>query len=289
MNRLLNKLKSYDYVIILYILFTGIYMSFNFTQLENVGYHIILRLIILLIIFIFLSFNSNQKFFLFLRNFYPLILLGFFYSETGFYNHLIFENFDPALIRIENSIFGNQLALEFSKAIPNKWFSEIMHFGYFSYYILTFGIPFLFYIKVPEKFDKTMFIVIMSFCIYYIIFILFPSVGPQFYFPTEQTGVPEGVLFDKIMKIIIDIGESETGAFPSSHVGITIVFLILLLENFRKYISIPVLLSIILILSTVYLKAHYAIDVIAGILSGIILFFVSSLVYSRLEKIKLIR
>ena len=281
MNKPLSKLKSFDYIIILYIILTGLYMGFSFNQIENTGYHLISRFVILIFIYLLLNYKSNHKIILFLRNFYPLLLLGFFYSETGFFNHLIFDNFDPALVKLEETFFGSQLSLEFSKTIPYKWFSELMHIGYFSYYLLTFGVPLLFYVKAPEKFEKSIFIIIMSFCIYYIVFIVFPSVGPQFYFPIEQRFVPDGMLFDKIMKIIIEIGEAETGAFPSSHVGMSVIFIILIAKYFKKLLPVFIFFVLILIASTVYIKAHYAIDIIAGLVTGILFYYISNITYNK--------
>ncbi len=156
-----------------------------------------------------------------------------------------------------------------------------MHFGYFSYYLMTFGIPLLFYLKAPDKFNKTMFIIVLSFCFYYILFVLFPAIGPQFYFPVEKQAVPDGYLFKEIMDIIIENGETQTGAFPSSHVGMAILFLILIGTHFKKLLNILIPVVIILIASTVYLKAHYAIDVIAGLITGILFYYLSKKVYEK--------
>ncbi len=226
MNQYLKKLKSFDLVVILFCITTGIYMLLGYKQLQNISIHIIIRIVFLSIIFSLIKAEDSKNIFLqFFRNFYPLLFLGFFYSETDYYNNLLFENFDPFLIYVENLIFGTQMSLEFSKVFPSQWFSEIMHFGYFSYYLMTFGIPLIFYLKARDQFEKVMFIIILSFCLYYISFVIFPTIGPQFYFPIEQRIVPEGYLFQKIMDIIISIGETQTGAFPSSHVGMAIYIL----------------------------------------------------------------
>ena len=220
---------------------------------------------------------------MFFRNFYPLLFLGFFYSETDYYNNLIFENFDHALVNIENLLFSTQPSLQFSELISNKWFSELMHFGYFSYYLMIFGIPLLFYIKARDEFEKTMFITILSFCLYYLTFIVFPSIGPQFYFPVEQRIIPDGFLFQKLMDIIIAIGETQTGAFPSSHVGIVIILLIVIRKRFKNLFYVLIPFAIILIFSTVYLKAHYAIDILAGIITGVLFYIISNNIYNRIQ------
>ena len=283
MYLILKRIKPFDLVIILFCLLTGIYILVGYKQLHDIYIHLLIRFIFLSIIFFLITTeNSNNRILQFLRNFYPLLLLGFFYSETDYYNNLIFENFDSTLVQIENLFFGTQLSLQFSKLIPNKWFSELMHFGYFSYYLMTLGVPLLFYLKARRRFEKTMFIIVLSFCLYYLSFIIFPSIGPQFYFPMEQQTVPDAYLFQKIMDIIITIGESETGAFPSSHVGMAIIFLIIIRKRFKNYCFIILPLVTVLILSTIYLKAHYAIDIIAGIITGILFYLLSNKIYNSI-------
>ncbi len=282
MRILLKKIKSFDLIIILYCILTGIYITFGFNQLQNIFSHLLIRVVFITLILLLISVEkSNNKFLYFIRNFYPLLLLGFFYSETDYYNNLLFENFDPLLIPIENFLFGSQLSLEFSQHIPFQWFSELMHFGYFSYYLMTFGVPLLFYLKAPKQFEKTMFIIVLSFCFYYIFFILFPSIGPQFYFPIEQRIVPDGYLFQKLLSIILETGETQTGAFPSSHVGMAILFLILIGKYYKKLLFMLILVVIILVASTVYIKAHYAVDILAGLVTGIMFYYLSEKIYNK--------
>lgn len=86
------------------------------------------------------------------------------------------------------------------------------------------------------------------------------------------------------MHLVVKYGETETGAFPSSHVGMTIIFLILIWKNFRKYFNILLIPVFLLILSTVYLKAHYAIDIIAGGISGVLFYVLSLRTYILMNK-----
>ncbi|MFO7829216.1 MAG: phosphatase PAP2 family protein [Bacteroidales bacterium] len=275
-----KRIKSFDAVIILFCLLTGIYMLIGYQQLDYFYIHISIRIVFLFIVYIMIKTeNSTNKILLFFRHFYPILFLSFFYSETGYYNHLLFEPFDPILVRLENWIFGTQLSLTFPHSIPDRWFSELMHFGYFSYYLMIIGIPLLVYFKVRQKFDKTMFIILFSFCMYYLIFILFPSFGPQFYFPVEKRLVPEGFLFQKIMNFIIATGETQTGAFPSSHAGLALILIIITKKYFKKLLWILIPVTILLLLSTVYIKAHYAIDTIAGIFSGGLFYIISNALY----------
>lgn len=282
MNYYLKKLKSFDLVVILFCIASGIFMLFGYKQLQNISIHLIIRIALLALIFLLIKIEDSKNLILqFFRNFYPLLFVGFFYSETDYYNNLLFENFDPILIRSEDLIFGTQLSLEFSKQFSSQWFSELMHFGYFSYYVMTVGIALLFYIKARKQFEKAMFIIISSFCFYYILFILFPSIGPQFYFPTNQQTVPEGYIFSKMMNIIIELAETQTGAFPSSHVGLAMIYILLAGKYFKRILLFLIPLTVIIVFSTVYLKAHYTIDIIGGAITGILFYYLSVKIYLK--------
>ena len=67
-------------------------MLLGFKQIDHLLIHITFRIFILFIIFLLVKTEDSKNGILhFVRNFYPLILLGFFYSETDYYNNLLFD------------------------------------------------------------------------------------------------------------------------------------------------------------------------------------------------------
>lgn len=275
-----------DIATIIYMLISTIYICIGSSKLKNETPHFIIRLTILVFIF-FISFTNDKydnRALIFIRNFYPLFLLPYFYRETAYMNNIIFNNLDPYFAHIEQLIFGCQVSIEFSKLFPQKWFNELMNFGYFSYYFLTIIVCFVVYLTNRTKSFKVIFIVATSFYIYYIIFSLFPVAGPQFYFKESLAKIPDAYFFSDAVKFVQKIGEVPTGAFPSSHVGMALIFLYLSFKYSRKlfYYILPIV--IILCFSTVYIKAHYLIDVIAGMISSPIILYLSLMTYNKLEK-----
>jgi membrane-associated phospholipid phosphatase len=80
------------------------------------------------------------------------------------------------------------------------------------------------------------------------------------------------------------LGEQPTGAFPSSHVGLTVIFL-MIIRNYSKpafYIILPI--AILLVFATVYIKAHYAVDVVVGLITGVLFYMLTSKIYSKIFK-----
>ena len=86
-------------------------------------------------------------------------------------------------------------------------------------------------------------------------------------------GYQEG-LFYHLVEDAKAAGERPTAAFPSSHVGIATVCMLLIghTRN-RKLLWLLVPFYAFLCLATVYIQAHYVIDAIAGFASGVAFYF----------------
>lgn len=281
---LLNPL---DRVTLLYVLLTTLYIFSGLQNLQNAAPHFIMRAAVALIVF-FLAF-LNRRFpgeaVSFFRNLYPLLFIGYFYTETSFLkNILIGTNLDAHLSALEASVFGCQPSLCFSKAIPYKWFNELMNICYFSYYLMTAGVCIsLYFLKRKESF-RDVFIVVFSFYMYYAIYALFPVTGPQFYFSPAEIEMDHPYLFGKIMHYILTNVEEPTGAFPSSHVGVALILSWVAYRHLKKLFWWVLPFTLGICFATVYLKAHYLLDVIAGFISAPVFIFISSALYSRLTR-----
>ena len=105
---------------------------------------------------------------------------------------------------------------------------------------------------------------------------VFPNIGDYFLTHDEMMTMPgyQDGWFYQFMLHAHAAGERPTAAFPSSHVGATIVMLMLALRTKSRWLSwfVGVMLAL-MCMSTVYIRAHYAIDVIAGLVVGFVFFF----------------
>jgi membrane-associated phospholipid phosphatase len=251
----------------------------------SAGNHLIFRLGLLVFVFglPFLDHKIKTPFLLFLRTAYPLILLGFFYSETDALNNVFFQNLDRHFARLDSAIFGFQPSLAFYNSFPQTWFSELMNLSYFSYYFLVAGYCIFIFISNHKDFVKTVFLITCSFLIYYLIFIFLPVSGPQYFFDPPHNQIADSGIFRKLVRFVEYIGERPTAAFPSSHVGIVFILILLAYSKNIKtwYWLIPIF--ILLSFSTVYIKAHYAVDIIGGIVSAPIILWVSGFIYKQAQ------
>ena len=283
MKKLLTPL---DISTLAYAIFSGAYLLFSSTDTICPVNHIAMRILLLLLVGALIYLKRKyplNKPLAFVRNLYPLLFLGFFYVETSCMKNIIFvEDFDYFFFNLEQSLWNCQPSLIFDKLMPQVWFNELMNLCYFSYYLLIGAVCIFIYLKSPASSQKSIFIIVFSFYLYYLIFDFFPVAGPHYYVPDADAVIIPKLFFGNIMNNIISDLERPTGAFPSSHVGIGIIVAYVAYFHSKKlfYIILPFVLGICL--ATVYIKAHYLIDVLAGIATAPLFIWLSMKLYPKL-------
>ena len=244
---------------------------------------------------------------IFLRILGQMAFLGWWYPDTYEINRAL-PNLDHLFAGWEQSLFGCQPSLLFSQKITYGWFSELMCLGYVSYFPLMLITYLYYFFKRYKEFQMTAFVMLGAFFIYYVVFVLLPVTGPQFYylavgsekiaagiFPnigdwflthSERMAAPgwtDGFWYH-MLDLTHDAGERPTAAFPSSHVGVTTVVMLLALRTRSKGLIFTILpFYILMCLSTVYIYAHYVIDAIAGMVTGILLYYLLITLWHRLR------
>ena len=234
-----------------------------------------------------------------------LALLSWWYPDTFELNR-IFPNLDHIFAAAEQSLFGCQPALLFAEALPHPFFSELMYLGYSSYFFLMVVVVLYYFFRRYNEFQRTAFVILASFFAFYVVFVLLPVTGPQFYYlAAGLDNIAQGVFpnvgdyflthdemmtmpgyedgpFYQFMIFAHAAGERPTAAFPSSHVGVTLVLLLLAVRTrSRRLVAFVATLFFLMCFATVYIRAHYVIDVIAGLLSGLIVYWVLQALFPR--------
>ncbi len=284
MKQSFSKISSIWYTVIAYQIITFILVAFF-----DIGYFkspvfLISRSIILafLVVRLFYQSDISKKLGSLSDTLMIYILLAFFYKETAHLNTFIFPKIDPFLVRCDEWLFGVQPAIWFSEKFNAAIFSELMFMGYFSYYIM----PLLAFLAIwkfnREFFEEFSFLVLSAYFVYYLIFILLPAEGPQFFYASPLNQIDAQGPFAAIIKLIQKSGEAPTAAFPSSHIGIMIIILTLLFKKQKTLFQIFLPFSVILLFSTVYIKAHFFVDVLAGLLSAPFVLFLNRFIYSKI-------
>jgi membrane-associated phospholipid phosphatase len=193
--------------------------------------------------------------------------------------------FDPVLIRIDHSIFGVHPTVWLERFI-SPTLTDALQLAYVSYYpmAIVLGVV-LFAGRKREEFDKAIFGIILCFYLSYIGYILVPAVGPRFTLADLQSAGLQGSEFTRsIQETLNSLERNKTDAFPSGHTAVALMTLYYSWK-FREKLLAGVLTPVVLalIFSTVYLRYHYVIDVMAGVLLALFNAWLAPKLYARLS------
>lgn len=303
-------LWSMEILTLIYMLFTSALIGIYWNGITDPVSMIITRLFMLAAmavvygIYLFRPCRATKI----LRIFPALLGLIWWYPETyDFCSQLPY--LDHVFAGIDQTLFGCQPALVFNTIVTSTFWSEAFNMGYYAYYYMM-GATIIFYMLCRyNQADKAGFVFLGSFFIYYIIYEFLPVAGPQYYFKAigveaADTGVFPAIgdyfkthtemlmpeikgIFSQLVLGAQEVGERPTAAFPSSHVGMSTVTMLLALKTGNKWlfwVMFPVYL--LLCCATVYIQAHYLIDSICGFILAVILFYAMWFAYDKINSKK---
>jgi len=238
----------------------------------------------------------------FLRHFYPVLLYTAFFVETGSLNRMFFPDYlDPMVARWEQALFGCQPSVLFMQKLPWLAVSELFYVSYFSYYIMIAGVGIALYLRSRQQFYHYVSVVSFLFYVCYLIYIFLPVIGSRVFFhqvdgyalpeATQQLALtdtyPEAVqagVFFRIMRWVYRVFEAPGAALPSSHVAVALCTVFFSFRYLRRIRYVHLAVALLLCLSTVYCRYHYAVDVLAGLVAAAVLIPIGNWLYFKFRR-----
>jgi membrane-associated phospholipid phosphatase len=265
------RLNATDRATILYSIIVIIFTLIFRVKIAAYGGHLAFNLSVILFVLL-LSLGRGSSLMktgtIALGLWYPLVLYGMLYYQTGLLNTVVVGRFlDSIFLNLDVQIFGRFPGFILG-GIPGKaFFDEFFHFFYFSYYLIIPLTFILLYRKDVKLFENFVFQVSALFYVCYVIFIFLPVEGP---IPLRNESYFEHGLFRAIVDFIWAKGENPGAGFPSSHVAVTFLVAWWGSKHFKKLRLVYWLTFLFLSIATVYCMFHYAVDVIGGLFLGIL-------------------
>lgn len=219
-----------------------------------------------------------------LRDWFPFfVILLMYYSLWGDATHLLVtHDRDAALIAWDQRLFGFQASVAMQRFV-SPLLTAWMEFAY-TFHILNIPIVacFVYLRRRRERFREMMAGILVITFLGLLGYLLVPAVGPM-YTLRDQFTVPLSVPLDAVNRQIefMDFARIKRDVFPSLHAGISFVVWLYAWRNSRRLFAIlaPVVLS--LFVSTVYLRYHYLVDVVAGLLLAPVAFFLANWLFQH--------
>jgi membrane-associated phospholipid phosphatase len=174
------------------------------------------------------------------------------------------------LLRLEEWIFGGQPVV-WAQAYITRGRTEIFNLLYASFFLIGPSAVIVLWAsgKRVEAREALLGIII---CFYtgYLLYVLLPAAPPRLYmeslgyFSVDIKGGPVANFQEALIRMVPN--DASRAAFPSLHAGVSTVTLYYTWRYCRWYFPILLLLVIGLLLSTVYLRHHWVVDLIGGAL-----------------------
>jgi membrane-associated phospholipid phosphatase len=183
---------------------------------------------------------------------------------------------DAAIQALELSLFGTQPSRALAAAFPYRTLSETLHAGYLAYYPAIFLPPLLLLARGERRaFAHTVLALTATYTLCWVWFALMPVQGPRYLWIPDHA--PDGPV-RRLAVGILAAGSSRGAAFPSSHMAIAVVQALAAAKWQRRLAPTLAVVAMSIGVGAVYGGFHYAVDVIAGALTGVVVWwFVSAM------------
>jgi membrane-associated phospholipid phosphatase len=223
-----------------------------------------------------------------LRDWFPfLVILMMYYSLWGNATHLLVStDRDAMLIAWDQKLFGFQASVWLERFVTPA-LTGWMSFAYFFHLLNLPLVACFIYLRRSTKSFREMMCGLLVVSFFGILgYLLVPAIGPMYTLRDRYTAPlaePLGILNRQMD--FMDFARIHRDVFPSLHAGISFVVWLYAYRNSRRlfWILSPLVLS--LWVSTVYLRYHYLVDVLAGLALAPPSFWLANWLFRRWNEI----
>ena len=215
-----------------------------------------------------------------------IIIIPINFTELHYLVHTVHPtDYDSLLIHVDHFIFGVHPTVWLER-FTYPLLTEILQLVYSTFYFIPIILAVLIAkAKRDDDLNYYMFNMIYMFYLSYVGYFLMPAIGPRFTLDHLQSFPLSGVWIMQDIQVLLNKLENiQRDAFPSGHTAITILTLYYAFKYHKTYAYILIPITVLMVYSTVYLRCHYVIDVIAGLLLVIIVLLSGPKLYKYLQK-----
>lgn len=219
--------------------------------------------------------SPSCRFWHFWRHWYPHLFFLFCFEEMGRLVHLVNPGWEDAkLLTFDKWLTGVNPALWLER-FAHPALNEFMQFAYFTYFVyLLILCGILYYRREWESYWAVMTYSAAGYVLGYVIAVLFPVQSPWFMLAGQWHSELSGGPFTALINLIERLGRVHGAAFPSQHVAGAMAALLGAWRHRRWLFWTFLPFVACMCVSTVYVRNHYVADVLAGMVTGTLGYFV---------------
>jgi len=199
--------------------------------------------------------------------FFPVVPVVVIFFTLGFIPELNPRDEDTLLIRLDRALFRVDPSVWMERfAFP--WITEVMQVAYLAYYVLPFVLLGILYQRgEQEAFHLSITALVLSHYVAFMGYMIVPALGPRFALASQYRKELKGLLLAEPVRDLLNLLEGmKRDAFPSGHTSAILITVFYAFQYIPRISSLFLAIAGLMILSTLYLRYHYAVDILAGIL-----------------------
>ena len=218
-----------------------------------------------------------------LADWLPLALGPFLYIELRWLIPGVGRPHSDAMVAgWEQSLFPSNPSVTWAPGTQSLPLSELLHAAYLAYYAMVFVPPLLLYARGRrDAFARTLLALTIVYAACFLTYLVFPVDGPRFLL--GPAAAPDGPI-RRMTVALLAHGSSRGTAFPSSHVAASVVASLCALQFQRRTGILLAVITMLLAAGTVYGGFHYAIDAVAGMVTGLLAWALASVIWNSLSR-----
>lgn len=209
----------------------------------------------------------------------PIIVLLVVFETLGYSIPAVNTTWlEPALVRIDSWFFG-MTGAQYLERYYNWALLDLMHLFYVSFYFVPLSLLIVMYRRGNRaEFRRAIAAIGLTFYADFLLYYVFPVLGPyrngDIHFTRDI--LASGGPLTRILRGFLDHAEIVAyDSFPSGHVAATLISILLAYHYRLKVRGLYVLLGVMILVSTVYLRYHYVADLPAGVLVALVMYWLA--------------
>jgi len=280
-----RRLNLLDFLTIVFITIIILLLILFYPRFPH-GWQLLLGYIILLLLALFVSDARHRwnetDIVRILCDFSPIFFILAIFELLGGVTPYLRPDIDSLLIKADLVLFGVHPTVWIEDFfIP--WVADTLALAYISYYFIPLVLILsLYFGGRTNEFFLTAGTLLLGYYICYISYIFMPAIGPRFTLASlQEVPLRGGIIMNTIVDTLNTLEGNKRDCFPSGHTQIVLVSLWFAFKYRRPLFWIYLPIIIALIISTVYLRYHYVIDLIAGVAAAGITILLGEILLAR--------
>ncbi|MBM4151439.1 MAG: phosphatase PAP2 family protein [Ignavibacteria bacterium] len=275
-------------------------------QIPNVGMFFMQNVFLTLTIISIATLGKYRSgnLFINIHRYYHLPIIYVIFMQVFVYISVLNpHDYDQILAGWDRALFGMN-PTEYIQQFTFPALTEFLQIAYVLFYFHAFAQSIELNLRgLYEEAESVTRTIVFGFLLSYVMYVFMPAIGPRFSvhdYASISTDLP-GLWLTDALRTIIDTGDGfrdktldpslqmHRNCMPSGHTMMTLMNMILSFRYRSKLRWVFLIMGISLIIATVYLRYHYVVDVLAGIILVFAALGLESWIYSFLQSRNLIK